>query len=144
VSTEDSEPVVRARKSAFAAAFLSFIYPGLGHAYLGRGMRALAWAVLPTLALAAGAGLVVSSFLWSPRSTPFGPSPFQAVVREQLQEWGEQPLQWLDKPDKGSPNPYADLDLSRPWPAMGVGVEAKTAQLHPHDRRDGRHLDFVG
>ncbi len=26
---------------------------------------------------------------------------------------------------------------------VGVGIEAKTAQLHPHDRWDGRHLDFV-
>jgi LCP family protein required for cell wall assembly len=55
------QPVVRARKSAFAAAFLSFLYPGLGHAYLGRWLRALAWAVLPTLAILAGAGLVLSS-----------------------------------------------------------------------------------
>ncbi|HET6166625.1 MAG TPA: ATP-dependent DNA helicase [Marmoricola sp.] len=68
--------------------------------------------------------LVVSSFLWSPRSTPFGPSPFQEVVREQLEEWGVQPLRWLDKPEKGSRNPYSDLDLSRPWPSTSVGVEA--------------------
>ena len=27
---------------------------------------------------------------------------------------------------------------------VGVGVEPKTAQLHPHDRKNGRHLDFVG
>jgi DNA helicase-2/ATP-dependent DNA helicase PcrA len=68
--------------------------------------------------------LVVTSYLWSPRSTPFGPSPFQVVVREQLAEWGETPLQWLDKPGKGSPNPYADRDLSRPWPLTGVSLEA--------------------
>ena len=29
-------------------------------------------------------------------------------------------------------------------PGVGVGIEPETAQLHPHDRRDGRHLDFVG
>ena len=46
----DAPPIVRARRSAFAAAFLSFLYPGLGHAYLGRWLRALRWAVLPTLA----------------------------------------------------------------------------------------------
>ena len=57
----DVQPVVRARRSAFAAAFLSFLYPGLGHAYLGRWLRALAWAVLPTLAIAAGAGLILSA-----------------------------------------------------------------------------------
>jgi LCP family protein required for cell wall assembly len=57
----DAQPVVRARRSAFAAAFLSFLYPGLGHAYLGRWLRALAWAILPTLAIAAGAGLILST-----------------------------------------------------------------------------------
>jgi LCP family protein required for cell wall assembly len=57
----DAQPVVRARKSAFAAAFLSFLYPGLGHAYLGRWLRALMWAILPTLAIVAGAGLVLSA-----------------------------------------------------------------------------------
>jgi LCP family protein required for cell wall assembly len=47
---------VRPKRSAFAAAFLSFIYPGLGHAYLGRWLRALLWAIPPTLAII---GLVV-------------------------------------------------------------------------------------
>jgi LCP family protein required for cell wall assembly len=54
-------PTTRARRSAFAAAFLSFLFPGLGHAYLGRWLRALAWAALPILAIAAIAGLVVNS-----------------------------------------------------------------------------------
>jgi polyisoprenyl-teichoic acid--peptidoglycan teichoic acid transferase len=51
---------VRPRRSAFAAAFLSFLFPGLGHAYLGRWLRALAWAVIPVIAVAAIAGRVVS------------------------------------------------------------------------------------
>jgi LCP family protein required for cell wall assembly len=42
---------VRPRRSAFAAAFLSFLYPGLGHAYLGRWLRALLWAIPPTIAI---------------------------------------------------------------------------------------------
>jgi polyisoprenyl-teichoic acid--peptidoglycan teichoic acid transferase len=52
---------VRSRPSAFAAAFLSLLLPGLGHAYLGYGVRALAWAALPVLALAAIAGIVLSA-----------------------------------------------------------------------------------
>src|SRR5688500_5946561 len=60
-SRGDPKPVVRRRRSAFAAAFLSLLYPGLGHAYLGRWMRALAWAALPTLAIAAGAGIILSA-----------------------------------------------------------------------------------
>src|SRR5688572_6237326 len=58
---DEVQPVARARRSAFAAAFLSFLFPGLGHAYLGRWLRALAWAALPILAIAAGAGLIVSA-----------------------------------------------------------------------------------
>jgi LCP family protein required for cell wall assembly len=57
----DARPVVRPRRSAFAAAFLSFLYPGLGHAYLGRWLRALLWAILPTLAIVVGAGLILSA-----------------------------------------------------------------------------------
>ena len=68
--------------------------------------------------------LSVTSYLWSPRPTPFGPSPFQLVIREQLEAWGEPVLAWLDKPEKGSRNPYADQDLSRPWPLTGVSLEA--------------------
>ncbi|CAN5763701.1 hypothetical protein BH23CHL8_BH23CHL8_30760 [soil metagenome] len=51
----------RPLRSAFAAAFLSFLFPGLGHLYLGRWQRALAWAALPILAIFGIAGLVASS-----------------------------------------------------------------------------------
>lgn len=68
--------------------------------------------------------LHVTSYLWSPRSTPFGPSPYQAVVRDQLETLGEPTEHWLDKPEKGSPNPYAGMDLSRPWPLSAPGAEA--------------------
>src|SRR4029077_13317895 len=47
--------------------------------------------------------LSASSYLWSPRSTPYGRSPYQGVVRDQLDAWGE-PLpegHWLEKPAKG-------------------------------------------
>ncbi len=55
-----NDVAVRPRRSAFAAAFLSFIFPGLGHAYLGRWLRALLWAALPILGLAALGGLALS------------------------------------------------------------------------------------
>lgn len=67
--------------------------------------------------------LHVSSYLWSPRATPFGPSAYQQVVRDQLDAWGE-PAAWLDKPVKGDPNPYDAVDPSRPWPTTGTGREA--------------------
>lgn len=48
------------RKSAFAAAVFSFLFPGLGQAYLGLWSRALAWAALPILTIALGAGMVAN------------------------------------------------------------------------------------
>ncbi|MDH2415195.1 ATP-dependent DNA helicase [Nocardioides sp. CER19] len=72
--------------------------------------------------------LSVTSYLWSPRPTAFGPSAYQAVVRDQLADWGEPvapaPGGWLDKPVKGTPNPYDGVDQSRPWPSEGPGAEA--------------------
>ncbi len=46
-------------RSPFAAAFLSIIFPGLGHAYAGAYGRALAFAALPLLTLALLAGIVL-------------------------------------------------------------------------------------
>ncbi len=68
--------------------------------------------------------LFVSSYLWSPRATPFGPSSYQQVVRDQLDDWAEPVESWLDKPQKGDPNPYDAVDPSRPWPTTGTGREA--------------------
>jgi len=55
----ETGPVVP-RRSAFAAAFFSLLLPGLGQLYVGRIARAVAWAALPILAIALGAGLVVN------------------------------------------------------------------------------------
>ncbi len=94
--------------------------------------------------------LSVTSYLWGPRTTPYGPSPYQAVVRDQLDAWGE-PVgdAWLDKPVKGDPNPYDSVDPSRPWPQPGPGREAAlrleaarvVASADPHDADEG--LDMV-
>ncbi len=46
-------------RSPFAAAFLSLIFPGLGHAYAGAWARALAFAALPLLSLALVAGIAL-------------------------------------------------------------------------------------
>lgn len=54
------DSVVRPRRSAFASAFLSFILPGLGHAYVGRWLRAVLWAAIPLLLIIGGAGLAMS------------------------------------------------------------------------------------
>ncbi len=67
--------------------------------------------------------LSVTSYLWSQRKTPFGPSGYQALVRAQLEEWGED-VSWMDKPQKGDPNPYDGVDVSRPWPVTARGHEA--------------------
>ena len=49
----------RARaRSPFAAAFLSLVFPGLGHAYAGATNRALGFAAAPILLIALLAGVV--------------------------------------------------------------------------------------
>jgi LCP family protein required for cell wall assembly len=52
------EPQAR-RRSAFAAAFLSLVFPGLGHAYAGAYERALGFAAAPVLLLALTAGIAI-------------------------------------------------------------------------------------
>jgi LCP family protein required for cell wall assembly len=46
-------------RSAFAAAFLSLLFPGLGHAYAGAYTRALGFAAAPLLVLALGGGVLL-------------------------------------------------------------------------------------
>jgi LCP family protein required for cell wall assembly len=53
-----AEGRVRAR-SPFVAAFLSLLFPGLGHAYAGAYQRALAFAAAPVLLIALVAGIVL-------------------------------------------------------------------------------------
>ncbi|WP_231123902.1 ATP-dependent DNA helicase [Nocardioides sambongensis] len=68
--------------------------------------------------------LVVTSYQWGPRVTPYGPSRYQEAVKELLESWGTPPEHWLPRPAKGEPNPYAAEDPSRPWPPTGHGEEA--------------------
>ena len=69
--------------------------------------------------------LSITSFCWSPRATPFGPSAYQVLAREQLEEWGETVPDWRDAPARTDPNPYAAEDPSKPWPPTGIGAEAQ-------------------
>ena len=84
--------------------------------------------------------LVVSSYLWKEdRKTPLGPSPYQALVRDLLREWGEAPLAWRDKPAKGAPNPLAATVRETPWPVTEQTAEA-LRRLDAAERVR-RHLD---
>jgi DNA helicase-2/ATP-dependent DNA helicase PcrA len=69
--------------------------------------------------------LAVTSYVWGQRATPFGPSAYQRVVREQLDDWGIPVERWLEKPTGKAPNPNDDVDPSRPWPVPGPGEEAR-------------------
>lgn len=72
---------VRPRRSAFAAAFLSFLFPGLGHAYLRRWLRALLWAALPILSIALLGGLVVSTGVKDlAANTLFNPDALMGII----------------------------------------------------------------
>ncbi len=53
------EPRRRAR-SAFTAAFLSLLFPGLGHAYAGAWYRAVAFAAVPFLVIALALGVAIT------------------------------------------------------------------------------------
>lgn len=69
--------------------------------------------------------LVVSSYVWAEgRKTPLGPSPYQHTLRDVLAGWGEQPLGWLDKPAKGTPNPLQAEVREVPWPVTERTEEA--------------------
>ena len=73
--------------------------------------------------------LRVTSHTWTAKTTPLGPSPFQVLTRDRLAGWGITLPDgvsggWLEKPAKGSPNPYDAVDPARPWPPSGPGAEA--------------------
>jgi LCP family protein required for cell wall assembly len=59
MSTTPRSPRAPRTRSAFGAAFLSLIFPGLGHAYAGAWTRALGFAALPLLGIAAAAGIAL-------------------------------------------------------------------------------------
>ena len=59
MSTPPRAPRAPRTRSAFAAAFLSLLFPGLGHAYAGAWMRALAWAAVPLLSIALLGGIIL-------------------------------------------------------------------------------------
>ena len=70
--------------------------------------------------------LSVSSYCWSTRTSPYGPSDYQRVVRDYLVAQGEAPAVWREDPDpKTEAHPYASLDPSKPWPVTEVGQESR-------------------
>ena len=48
--------------------------------------------------------LAVTSYVWGQRATPFGPSDYQRVVRDQLEEWGE-PVEHVAREADGQGDP---------------------------------------
>jgi DNA helicase II / ATP-dependent DNA helicase PcrA len=69
--------------------------------------------------------LWISSYLWTEsRVTPVGPSPYQQTIRDALLEWGEEPEAWLNKPEKGTPNPLRSTAREVPWPVTEQSAEA--------------------
>jgi LCP family protein required for cell wall assembly len=85
-----NEPVTTAirpstHRSAFSAAFFSFLFPGLGQAYVGAYVRAIALAVPPLLAIVIAIGLflgngVVDFGLWVGQTSVLGPLAIVNVV----------------------------------------------------------------
>jgi LCP family protein required for cell wall assembly len=76
----DPAPVIR-RPSPFAAAALGLLFPGLGHLYAGRPMRALAYAAPAFLGLALLGGVLVSGLgRQSLVASAFSPDTLQAIL----------------------------------------------------------------
>ncbi len=75
-----NDVAVRPRRSAFAAAFLSFLFPGLGHAYLGRWLRALLWATPPILVIAGLGGLAITTGVKELAGNIFDPSVLTGLI----------------------------------------------------------------
>ena len=70
--------------------------------------------------------LVVSSYCWTAsRKTPLGPSPYQRTVKEAMEDWGEPPELWAEKPDKEVPNPLQVGAVPEPWPVPGHTSEVE-------------------
>ncbi|MGZ4436067.1 MAG: 3'-5' exonuclease, partial [Nocardioidaceae bacterium] len=70
--------------------------------------------------------LVVSSYCWiAGRKGALGPSPYQVTVREAMDEWGEKPELWQDKPAKDATNPLDAAAVAHPWP-----VDEATEEVH--------------
>ncbi len=73
--------------------------------------------------------LVVSSYCWTAgRKGPLGPSAYQVTVRGALEEWGEKPERWQDRPDKTETNPLTAAAERRPWPGEEVSDEVRRRQ----------------
>jgi DNA helicase-2/ATP-dependent DNA helicase PcrA len=69
--------------------------------------------------------LHVSSYCWTEqRKTPLGPSPYQEVVRDAMADWGAVPDAWMDRPDKGLPNPAVVPGAAVSWPVTEHTAEA--------------------
>jgi DNA helicase-2/ATP-dependent DNA helicase PcrA len=69
--------------------------------------------------------LSVSSYLWhESRATPVGPSPYQQTVLDSLERWGLAADAWLEKPEKGTPNPLQAHVPAHPWPVTEHTAEA--------------------
>jgi LCP family protein required for cell wall assembly len=77
---QSQRPPYGPRRSAFAAAFFSFLIPGLGHAYQGRWGRALLWAAPWVLALSLVGGLAFSMGFREFGTSFLAPSWLQGVL----------------------------------------------------------------
>ncbi|MCX6396494.1 MAG: ATP-dependent DNA helicase [Propionibacteriales bacterium] len=70
--------------------------------------------------------LSVSSYLWrDSRATPLGPSPYQVVVREVMENWDEVPESWAEKPEDGTPNPLHAVRPVFDWPVVERTAETE-------------------
>ena len=78
--------------------------------------------------------LSVTSYLWSPRATPFGPSSYQEVVRDQLRRVGRAGRRLARQAAEGRPQP---VRRGRPVPALAVDRHRPRGRAADRGRRAG-------
>jgi LCP family protein required for cell wall assembly len=59
--SQETRPTRRGGRSAFVAAVLSLLFPGLGQLYAGAWRRAIAWAAAPVVLLLVGLGVILTT-----------------------------------------------------------------------------------
>lgn len=103
--------------------------------------------------------LVASAYVWNEsRATPVGPSPYLVTLAETVRDAGGEPERWVEKPEKGTPNPLQAGRAPEPWPVTTRTAEAErriaaAALVRAEQRRlaageadesDDADLDIVG
>ncbi|GAC1386093.1 MAG: hypothetical protein NVSMB48_24280 [Marmoricola sp.] len=84
--------------------------------------------------------LCYSAHVWGSRATPLGPSPYQRLIKEAAQGWGE-PAQWAEVPDGKPVNPTLQEVSTPAWPPPAGAEEARRRREAAALIREAHHRE---